>query len=653
MAEVEALPRPGDAHIGQPALLLELHGVTQGPEVGEHPVLHADDEHHRVLEPLGGVQGHEDHLAVGPVRSRLPVVRRGGIVHVGEVVGVGHQADLFEEVAHVLEPGCHTDQLGEVLKPPVGLDRMLGTQPVEVSGAAQRRLQDRRGPVVDPSHQGLVEVQERLDTRGRPSRHTGLATTAQRLHEPAPRLFGQSVDPADGRVADTPLRDVEHPFGCDLVDGVCRNPQVGNGVAHLTPLVEAGTAHHTVRNPEPHQLLLHRTALRVRAVEDGQVRPPVPATVVQGGKPLHHPPGLVDLVGRPVALDRLTLADVGPKILGLATRVPRDHGIGRIQDRLGGAVVLVQDHHRGIREHPLELQDVPDVGTPEPVDRLVAVADDAQVPVFLGKHHHQVVLDGVGVLVLVDQDVLEPTAVFVEHVGVAAEESHRIAEQVVEVHCPCPLQPRLVLEEHLADPLLEGAGGPVRVCGRPQTLVLGRRDRGVDRAGREPLGVQVQVAHDVAGEAYGVALVVDAEPGREAYAFGIPSQDPHTRRVERRHPHPLGYGADQVGHTLLHLGGRLVREGDGQDSEGRHAPLGDQVGDAPGEDPGLAGPRTGDHQQRSRRMGDRIQLRRIEVWHLASHRSRAAVSGVWVERGHLRHPTAAGSRAFECLPTIE
>ena len=85
MGEVEPLPGPRDADVGEAALLLELVGLAERAQVGEHAVLHADEEHRRELEALGRVQGHEHD-------RRLVAVER---------VGVGHQAHLLEELVDV------------------------------------------------------------------------------------------------------------------------------------------------------------------------------------------------------------------------------------------------------------------------------------------------------------------------------------------------------------------------------------------------------------------------------------------------------------------------------------------------------------------------------------------------------------------------
>ena len=97
----------------------------------KNPVLHADQEHHRILKPLRGVQGHEKDLA--GVVSRSFLAGR-------KIVGVGHQAHPLQKLPHVVEGSGHPDQFGQVLQSPLGLDRPFGAQLVEVAGAVQRRL---------------------------------------------------------------------------------------------------------------------------------------------------------------------------------------------------------------------------------------------------------------------------------------------------------------------------------------------------------------------------------------------------------------------------------------------------------------------------------------------------------------------------------
>jgi hypothetical protein len=97
------------------------------------------------------------------------------------------------------------------------------------------------------------------------------------------------------------------------------------------------------------------------------------------------------------------------------------------------AVVLLEARDLCIRVVGLEVEDDLDVALPG-VDRLVGVADDARLRCFIasaGEH----VPGMVGVLVLIDQQILEPSAAG-QHVRVVAQGVGGLEEQVVEVGPP-------------------------------------------------------------------------------------------------------------------------------------------------------------------------------------------------------------------------
>ena len=96
------------------------------------------------------------------------------------------------------------------------------------------------------------------------------------------------------------------------------------------------------------------------------------------------------------------------------------------------AVVLLEPHDFAARKVLLEVEDVPDVGAAPAVDRLVVVADDADVAVLAAEQLDELVLRAVRVLVLVDEDVLKAVAivrerrlVLPEHLAPAARADRR------------------------------------------------------------------------------------------------------------------------------------------------------------------------------------------------------------------------------------
>ena len=262
-----------------------------------------------------------------------------------------------------------------------------------------------------------------------------------------------------------------------------------------------------------------------------------------------------------------------------------------------------------------------------PWQALVAVADGGELAAVLGQQHGEFVLGLVRVLVLVDQDVLEPLLVAAQHIGVLAEQLDGLGEQVVEVHRAGPEQAMLVLAVHLGVLAVEDVGCRCLGGVGADELVLPLADRAVHRAWGEPLGIETEVADDVAGEPLGVGLVVDAERARVAEPVGVGAQDAHAGGMERADPHLVRHRTHQHGDALAHLAGRLVGERDRQDLHGMHA-LVDEVGDAVGEHPGLARTGAGHHQERAAAMHDGIEL--VGVQPLEVGASATVVGGGWL-----------------------
>ena len=120
--------RPRDADVGEAALLLQA-ALVERARVREDALLHAGEEHDRVLEALGVVERHE----------------RDEALVVGARVGVGDERDALQEdveracsaSARGVELARDLDELGEVLLAALRLDRALGLQRVDVAGVVE------------------------------------------------------------------------------------------------------------------------------------------------------------------------------------------------------------------------------------------------------------------------------------------------------------------------------------------------------------------------------------------------------------------------------------------------------------------------------------------------------------------------------------
>src|SRR5689334_5692920 len=119
--------------------------------------------------------------------------------------------------------------------------------------------------------------------------------------------------------------------------------------------------------------------------------------------------------------DLLAFSAIGPKRFAETPLVVGDQARGRAEDMAGGAIVALEPDDLGAGEVSLESEDVVHLGAPPAIDRLVVVADAADIAVSLRQQPEPEILRDVRVLVLVDQHVAEALLIFFEHVLVLLE----------------------------------------------------------------------------------------------------------------------------------------------------------------------------------------------------------------------------------------
>ena len=236
----------------------------------------------------------------------------------------------------------------------------------------------------------------------------------------------------------------------------------------------------------------------------------------------------------------------------------------------------------------------------EPIDRLVAVADDAAR--CGARRPSMSTISFCARLVSWNSStrMCLKRCGSVEHIRRALEQSHGEQQQVVEVHGRGGEEPLLVFLVDVGDAPLEDRAGPLGVGGGAGQLVLGRRDGGVDAAGGKLLGVEVQSRRMCSTRSPAVGVVVDGEGLAVPEPVGVraagcarrrrgTSRPTCARRRRRSAPRPGARISSAA--LLVKVMARI--------SHGRDVAGGDQMGDAVGEHPRLARPRPRHHQQRA------------------------------------------------------
>ena len=265
-----------------------------------------------------------------------------------------------------------------------------------------------------------------------------------------------------------------------------------------------------------------------------------------------------------------------------------DHLIGRIQDHLGGPVVLFQFEDPGLRVVLFEIQDVADVRPPPAVDALVDIPHGAQVVFRCGEQLGQQVLDMVGVLIFIDEHVVELVLVLFPDFRYGLEQFHRQQQQVIEIHRIALDQVLLVFGidlRHLFGVIVLRLPGKGR---RVHLSVLGVGNGGQEPRKRIEFFVQVQFFQGFLQHILAVGGIIDGKrSGVSGQCIDIPAEQLVAESVESVQPHILCGRPHQGIHPLTHFLGRLVGEGDGQDVPGLD-PFFQEIGDFGGQGLGLA-----------------------------------------------------------------
>ena len=449
------------------------------------------------------------------------------------------------------------------------------------------------------------------------------------------------MDLAQGGVADAAARLVDDALEGEIVGGLVDQAQIGERVAHLLAFVEAQAPQHAIGQAQLDEAFLEFAGLEAGADQDRDLAQGR-AAALQGLDLLADLARL--LLAVPDAADADLVADlaVGMQRLAEPALVMGDQPRGGGQDMAGGAVVALEADDPGAGKIALEAQDVAHLRPAPAIDRLVVVADAAEVAPALGQEAQPQILRDIAVLILVHQDVAELLLILGQHLRLLGEERQIVQQQIAEIAGVQIAQALLILAvEPERDPV-----GIIRLLRRGhlvrgEAAVLPALD-GREQGARRPfLVVQILGDDELLQQAELIVGIEDGEIGREADHLGMAAQQPGGQRMEGAEPPALHRPADEGRDPVLHLAGRLVGEGDGEQLL-RPGLAGHQdMAEAGRQHPGLAGARPGQDQDRAFGRLDGLALGFVQRFEIGRcHQGRVhdpevlggAVIRAWVAR---------------------
>src|SRR6478672_1205489 len=220
-------------------------------------------------------------------------------------------------------------------------------------------------------------------------------------------LIGGEYGPVYGCLAYAAYRIVDDALQGLLILWINNDAQVCYIVFDLFTLVKRNTAINCIRNIHSPQAFFKGAALGIGAVQDRDILIVMMVAQLLLLYRICYEFALIIVCHCSHQLDLFTSSILCKKRFGYLAFIVLDDLIGNTQDVLRTAIVLLQFDHLHFIIVFLELQYVLYGGTTERVNALGIITNHANIFMHCTQQLNDLVLRGVGILVLIDQDVLE------------------------------------------------------------------------------------------------------------------------------------------------------------------------------------------------------------------------------------------------------
>src|SRR3989338_7946 len=425
------------------------------------------------------------------------------------------------------------------------------------------------------------------------------------------------LHPADSRFADFPGRDVYDSEKRYRVVRIEEDIQISDYVLHFAAGVKFHPAVDPVGDRSPEAGCLKQAGLGIGAVQN-RLLDQRHAVFLPFKHPSHRFLGLAPLIQNFRQRDQLPVFPVSPHLFLWPVRIGRDDCVGGIQDLLSRTIISFQLHRNGIRIFFLKLQDVPDIGAAESVDRLIRIADDAQVPLPCCQQADEKVLRMVRVLIFVDMQITPGHLVSFQNFRTFFEKPDGFEYQVVEIQRVGGFQLLLVSGiyfGHTPGSVSRGLGFHFM---RTQSFAFEPAEVGHGRPGLQLLRRDLHISQNMLHDLFLIVGIVNHVVPVSTDIFDIAAEYPGANGMESPACRQmLAFGALDVGdfeqgpNAFFHLRGSFVRKSNRQYLPGWYA-LFDHVSDAMGQRACLSAAGSSEYQRWAFYLQHRFSLRFVK-----------------------------------------
>ena len=499
------------------------------------------------------------------------------IISLVVLLQIGIQGDFFQEacqgrIIRILHIGINAGfQFSDVFQPGLIFLCLLGVQHIHIAAADQQLLVEIRqaDPFFQQLRHTLDKCRELHQLRCRLfQRAVGIGIGNHAVQRDLRRL-GQTLCGFDGLCTQASGRIVDDPLEPQIICPVIDDTQIRQHILYFGTIKETGAADNAIRNTVALKGIFQSVGLGIGAIQHRKI-----PEILSLGKCDYltgNIVGLCSLVLRLVNGDGISLTVAGPELLSLSAQIVGDYRIGGIQNRLGGAVILLQTDGSASLVLLFKIQDIFDGCAPEAVNTLIVIAHNADIFISPSQQRGEQILHMVGVLILVHQNIAEFSLIVSTDIFVLLQQLYGHKDDIIKVQSIVFPEPLLILHIgscHVLRTDIPGLFSPFQHLFSGNHVVLFPAHSPQHIAGGEGLFVQIHVPDDFLHHPFRIRRIINGKAAGVAHPLNIPAQDPAASGMEGHGPDILRFRPQQDCQALLQLIGGLVGEGDGHNAPG-------------------------------------------------------------------------------------
>ena len=231
----------------------------------------------------------------------------------------------------------------------------------------------------------------------------------------------------------------------EIVARIGDDVQISQNIFYLFAVVKLQPADYDIWNFFAHKFFLEQPRLRVGAIQQGNfvvlkiVANDEPFNFLRDNRRLLH----IRFAGEEFNFFARTVFRA--EVFRLAVEAVLDNEVGGVQNGLCRTIILLQNDNLCLRIIALESQNVAHIRAAPAVNRLVGVANHADILIFFGKLPRQNVLRKIRVLIFINQNVFKTLLILFQNVGISFKQLNRFKNQVVEIQRVILLQFFLIM----------------------------------------------------------------------------------------------------------------------------------------------------------------------------------------------------------------